>query len=181
MKKNLYVVDTNVPIVANRATDKGKKDGGALLSDIPMSCISGCVDIIDKVTRERLLVIDESGEIFDEYKKRLSFTGQPGVGDKFLKWVHDHQWSLPKKQRVRITKIRESYAEFPEHTGLEDFDLSDRKFVAVANAHSEKPVIVQASDSKWYGWKNALAECGIEVEFVCTEYIKRKFNEKMVK
>lgn len=101
------------------------------------------------------------------------------MGDSFMKWVHDHRWSLLDSQRVEITKNNESYNEFPAHDGLNNFDNSDRKFVAVSNAHSDKPTILQATDSKWWGWKDALSECGITVQFMCERYIESKYQEKM--
>ena len=104
--------------------------------------------------------------------------GQPGVGDIFMKWVHDNRWSLPDSDRVTISKDGDSYKQFPEHEGLVNFDISDRKFVAVANAHPEKPPILQATDCKWWGWKNALKDVGITVHFLCSEYVKTKYEEK---
>lgn len=162
------VVDTNVPINANMS-----------VSNELLPCALACIQIIETVIKKKNLVLDENDEIFDEYKHHLDFSGQPGVGDKFLKWVHDNQWNLPPENRVQITKNGDSYNEFPVHAGLEDFDKSDRKFVAVANAHPKKPPIFQATDSKWWGWKDALSEVGIKVDFVCPEYIKKKYEEKM--
>jgi hypothetical protein len=80
---------------------------------------------------------------------------------------------------VNITKNGDSYDEFPTHDGLDDFDKSDRKFVAVANAHADKPSILQATDSKWWGWKDALAEVGMAVHFLCPDYAEAKYAEKM--
>ena len=96
-----------------------------------------------------------------------------------MKWVHDHRWGFPDEDRVPITKTRDTYEEFPDHPGLENFDLSDRKFVAVANAHPAKPQSLEATDSKWWGWKDALAEAGITVIFLCEDWIKKKYKEKM--
>ncbi len=96
-----------------------------------------------------------------------------------MKWVHDNRWSLLDTDRVAITKNDESYDEFPAHPGLENFDKSDRKFVAVANAHPAKPPILQATDSKWWGWKDALMEVGITVQFICPKYVKTKHAKKI--
>ncbi|MCP4749267.1 MAG: hypothetical protein GY866_00095, partial [Proteobacteria bacterium] len=71
------------------------------------------------------------------------------------------------------------YDEFPEHDGLKNFDISDRKFVAVANAHPDKPPILEATDSNWWGWKDSLAEIGITVTFLCPAYAEGKYSEKM--
>lgn len=76
---------------------------------------------------------------------------------------------------MTITKTGDSYDEFPDHDKLENFDKSDRKFVAAANAHKDKPPILQATDNKWWGWKDSLAEVGITVHFLCPEYTKIKY------
>jgi len=163
-----YVIDTNVPIVANLAT----RDD----ADIPAACIAACVRYIKRITQEGGLVLDEDGEIFQEYRNKLSLRGQSGQGDAFVKWVFDHQWIESKVSRVKIHKQHDSYMEFPDHPGLEKFDPSDRKFVAVSNAHPGKPPILQATDSKWWGWKDALQLMGITVCFLCPSYIKEKFS-----
>lgn len=167
------LVDTNVPKTANLALDPGK---------IPhelTGCVLACVEAVEHVIKKRGLVIDAGDEIFDEYRQQLSMKGQPGVGDRFMKWVHDNRWSLADSDRVTITKNGESYDQFPAHDGLNVFDKSDRKFVAAANAHPAKPPILQATDSKWWGWKDALAEVGIIVHFLCPEYAEVKYEEKM--
>lgn len=168
-----YLVDTNVPKTANLALDP---------TTIPQEltgCVSACVNAIEHVVKKGGLVLDAGDEIFDEYRHQLSMKGQPGMGDAFMKWVHDNRWNFPGTDRVTITKNGESYDEFPNHNGLVNFDNSDRKFVAAANAHSAKPTILQATDSKWWGWKDALDEVGITVQFLCPEYIEPKYAEKM--
>lgn len=168
-----YVVDTNVPKTANRTVDP------AAIPDDLLDCVSTCVEIIEQVVNQGGLVIDSGDEIFDEYRQQLHMAGQPGVGDRFMKWVHDNRWNLPDTDRVMITKTGESYAEFPEHDGLVHFDRSDRKFVAVANAHPDQPPILQATDSKWWGWQGALQEVGVTVHFVCPAYVQAKYAEKI--
>ena len=96
-----------------------------------------------------------------------------------MKWVHDNRWHTAKVERVGITQEGDSYAEFPAHDGLTSFDRSDRKYVAVSNAHPAKPPILQAADSKWWGWKESLTEVGISVQFLCPQYIEKKYHEKM--
>ena len=167
------LVDTNVPKTANLATQPDTS------TDVSYECVLACIEAVDHVIRKRALIIDTRDEIFDEYQQQLSMKGQPGVGDRFMKWVHDNRWSLPDSQRVSITKSGDSYNEFPAHDGLADFDISDRKFVAVANAHPCKPPILQATDSKWWGWKEALGEVGITVHFLCPEYVKTKYAKKI--
>lgn len=169
------VIDTNVPISANLAT---KADAN---TEFPMACVLNCIECIEHVTTKGCLVLDDGGDIVGEYlsQNMLSLKGAPGIGDKFIKWVNDHQWNPSRVSRVRINKNGESYDEFPEHEDLKRFDISDRKFVAVANAHPEKPPIFQATDSKWWGWKDGLLEKGVTVCFLCPDYVKAKYAEKM--
>ena len=166
---SVCVVDTNVAIVANNKN----------IPEELIDCALGCIEVIEKIIKDKCIVLDDGGEIFDEYMHKLSLRGQPGMGDKFLKWVHDNQWNLPEKNRVIITKEGDSYEEFPTSDALSEFDISDRKFVTVANAHPDKPKIYQATDSKWWGWKEALSEIGITVDFVCPDYIEQKYEEKI--
>ena len=170
------LVDTNVPMIANLATQLDPD------SDVPDYCIHESRLHIENITEKGCcLVIDDAGEIFQEYINNLSLPskGQSRFGYAFVKWVHDHQWNPSKVDRVQVTKKGNSYKEFPNHDELSSFDPSDRKFIAVANAHPEKPPILQATDSKWWGWNDALAEVGITVHFLCREYIEAKYAEKI--
>lgn len=168
-----FVVDTNVPKTANHALDP------AAIADELVDCVLACVETIEQVVSQGGIVLDLGDEIFDEYRHQLRMQGQPGVGDRFMKWVHDNRWSLPDSDRVVITKRGDSYDEFPVHDDLISFDRSDKKFVAVANAHPQKPPILQATDSKWWGWQVALREVGITVHFVCPDYAQAKYAEKI--
>ncbi|MBI5061996.1 MAG: hypothetical protein HZB87_00575 [Desulfatitalea sp.] len=167
------VVDTNVPKTANLATNPSS------IPDELVECVMACVNAIDHLVNAGGMVLDDGNEIFDEYRQQLSLSGQPGQGDHFLKWIHDNRWKWPKSDRVRITKNGDSYVEFPDHEGLLNFDRSDRKFVAVANAHLKKPPVLQATDSKWWGWTQALNEVGITVKFLCPDYVESKYKRKM--
>ena len=152
------VVDTNVPIVANGNSPQAGED-----------LVEMCIDALLTITKEGGLVIDSDGRIFEEYRWNLSLSGQPGTGDLFMKWVHDHQWQPEFCERRDITcldEVEQKFAEFPDAAGLEDFDRSDRKFVAVANAGDEKRPILEAVDFKWWGWREALTAVGIQVVFL---------------
>ncbi len=41
--------------------------------------------------------------------------------------------------------------------------------------------MLQATDSKWWGWRDALADCGITVEFLCPEQIQETYERKMLR
>ncbi len=164
-------MDTNIPKTANLAVDPDN------IKEELLHCVVDCIEAIEHVINKKNLVIDSENEIFYEYRRQLSLSGQPGVGDIFVKWVHDHRWALPAEDRVRINKNGHTYDEFPDHEDLINFDNADRKFVAVANAHPADPSILQATDCKWWGWKNALEEVGIPVCFLCPDYVAAKYSQ----
>ena len=80
---------------------------------------------------------------------------------------------------MRITpKGDGSYHEFPSHSDLRGFDVNDHKFIAVAAAHPERPCVLQAFDSKWWGFRRAFQSCGITIEFLCVDEIQAKHKQK---
>ncbi|WP_395857681.1 hypothetical protein [Cystobacter fuscus] len=127
------------------------------------------------------LVIDDKFRILNEYKHKLSPTGQPGVGDAFLKWVLNNQANPTRCTRVELSPRPEDprdFEEFPRDESLSGFDPSDRKFVAVSCAHPDTPHILQATDSKWWGLKEELANRGVRVHFLCPEHIEELHKRK---
>ena len=172
---DVCIIDTNVPLTANLATSQDE-------TEIDLECIEACIETINNVKAEKIrIALDDENEIFSEYMNKLSLSGQPGVGDAFLKWIYDNQWNSKYCDRIPITKEGDSYHEFPMSEALQNFDRSDRKFVTVASVHPKKPPIMQATDSKWWGWSDALDEVGISVIFLCESYISSKYAEKMEK
>lgn len=151
------LVDTNVAIVANGKSEQADED-----------LVEKCIDAILEITTKGGLVIDSEDRIFDEYRQNLSLSGQPGTGDAFMKWVHDFRWQAELCEMRDVTCLDEDeqvFEEFPTADDLREFDRSDRKFVAVANAGKCCPIL-QAVDFKWWGWKDALALAGITVHFI---------------
>jgi hypothetical protein len=161
-------VDTNVLVVANH------RDGGSY------ACARNCARALIELKTLGVIVLDESGLILSEYRRYCCTSGQPGLGDSFIKWVHDNFGRRDLVHTVRPTEIleRRRFEEFPEHPGLAGFDPADAVFVAVANIHPDKPPILQASDAKWVGWKDALKECGITVVFLCEKEVAAAFERK---
>jgi hypothetical protein len=154
------VVDTNVPVLANeRAPDA-------------IQCAAACASALHEITRTGLLVIDEGGLIFGEYKTYLSFAGQPGAGDYFFKWLSDNRY---KPDRVAQVALAEDparpgeFSAFPAAAELAAFDPSDRKFVAAVLTHPERPPVLNATDSDWWDYREVLRPHGVTVRFVCGE------------
>jgi hypothetical protein len=168
-----YVVDTNVAIAA---------DDRAPCT--PM-CAKACRELILAITRDSiLLVLDDAWRIIAEYQNNLNFKGQPGVAQTFLKWVLTNRKNPHRCICVNITpkpSSSEDFEEFPPHPDLTSFDAKDRKFVAVAAKHHRRPPIAQATDNKWWGWKEALLASGIKVHFLCEEEVREHYEKKFLK
>ncbi len=160
----IVVVDTNVPIAANGGSEQASPD-----------CVLACVQHIEQITREGMLVLDDRWYIIREYMHRLHSSGQPGVGDAFLRWVLINQANPARCDLVKITPVDVNnpngtdFAEFPNDPALGKFDRDDRKFVAVAIAHPEHPPILEAVDFKWWNFKDVLYTHSVMIEFLCKE------------
>jgi hypothetical protein len=154
------VIDTNVGIVANSK------------ADVSRACELRCVQLLREVTESGHLVLDREGRIFAEYLRYLSLSGEPGVGDAFMRWVNDHQHDEKLCTRIPLTiKSDQKIVEFPARSALAGFDPSDEKFVAIAAVHPDKPPIQVAVDRGWIRYRDALAEAGIKVKFLCPDDI----------
>jgi hypothetical protein len=167
MRKRV-VIDTNVLVTA---------EGGPGAS---RSCAASCQNKLLEIQAAGSVALDTGWLIIREYEQNLQTSRQPGVGFRFLQWLLNTRSAKDHCSWITITpQSLRGFEEFPDHPGLKKFDRSDRKFVAVAARHSPKLPIVQATDSKWVGWAAALAECAIEVEFVCKNEIKLKYEQKI--
>jgi hypothetical protein len=163
------VIDTNVPLTAN------KKDAPS------PACVLACMQALEALTRSGHLVLDDGWRIINEYKHKLSPNGQPGLGDRFLKWVLTNHANPQRCTKVPLTPRPEDprdFEEFPRDEALSGFDPSDRKFVAVSCAHPERPPILQATDSKWWGLREAFQRCGVDIRFLCPKDIEEIHERK---
>lgn len=152
-----WVIDTNVILVAN-----GQH------AEVSPACVGACVSLLSEVTRSGRIAIDDGYAILREYLHKTSPQVGKRPGDAFLKWVLRNDANPARCDRVPIVAHPErGFVSFPADARLGDFDRSDRKFVAVAAAHAERPAIAQAADSKWLKWAPALKEHHITVEFLC--------------
>lgn len=153
-----FVVDTNVPIVANGRLDPQSRQ-------IPtVDCRTAAITFLVKVIESGRILLDVAGEIQAEYHRHLSPRGQPGVGDRFYLAVLQ---SAPKHiERIDLPKREDGeYADLPQEVIASSFDPSDRKFAALAK--KEQAPVVNAVDTDWLEHRVTLAANDIAVEFVC--------------
>lgn len=148
-----YVIDTNVLVVAN---DKDTTASAACM----LSCVNKLLSI---ASDSNVVCIDSADLIMGEYRRYCNYSGAPGVGDMFFRYVHDNLGNTKLCEQVDITPCEGGFAEFPSCKSLARFDLSDRKFVAVLKASASRPVIINATDSDWRDFRQALAKNKISV------------------
>ncbi|WP_296188000.1 hypothetical protein [Pseudomonas sp. UBA1879] len=164
----LRVVDTNVILAANSAH-----------SDISDECMASCITKLYELKANGIVVIDDGYRILREYQHKTDSKKCKGPGDVFLKWLLQNNANAKHCHQVAISEYEEhKFHEFPVPELEKNFDAPDRKFAAVANAHPQKPSILQAADSKWLDWHDDLKQAGINVDFVCRVDVLRFYAKK---
>lgn len=163
------VIDTNVLLVASQ-----RHDG------VSPQCVDTCIERLKRVRERERIVIDNAYRILSEYQNKLDANKGKRFGEAFLKWLLQNQANSKHVVKVKLTeRAQNDYAEFPNDQELATlFDPPDRKFVAVAHVHPNKPPVLQATDSKWLRWLERLQAHGVRVEFVCPQDICRFFETK---
>jgi hypothetical protein len=153
-----YVVDTNVPIVANGRSEPGHPRPPSI------NCRIAAVRFLETILRSGTILIDLAGEIQAEYRTYLNAEGQPGVGDRFYQLVIN---SMPNRiERIDLVKGSDGeYTDLPQQLILANFDRSDRKFAALAKRGGAQ--VANATDSDWLIHIVTLKNNGIVVNFIC--------------
>jgi predicted nucleic acid-binding protein len=153
------VIDTNVAIAAN-----GRDTHASL------ACQLECVELLQKLTADgnrHRICVDDRDQILEEYRAHLYHRGEPGVGDRFYRYLHDHMYTGARVIRVAITSTDDDargFVELPPN----DIDRSDRKFLAVALLANA--TIVNATDTDWYEKAESIARLGVQVKQLCPEH-----------
>ncbi len=137
----VHVVDTNVLLVANRKHDA-----------VTQGCIEACILCLNGIMKSERVALDDGYRIIGEYLHKNDPNRGKGAGDVFLKWLLRNKASSRCVFVTLEEHSKRGFHSFPEDSDLYNFDLADRKFVAVAVACDEKPPIMQATDAKWLGW-----------------------------
>ena len=161
MAETEVVLDTNVAVVANGTAEQASK-----------ACMSVCTVKLLEISEAKdcSLLLDDRYLILSEYQKELNFSGQPGPGDAFFKWIWERQADERYCRIVTVTPHEaRGFEEFPDDPDLESFDMDDRKFVAIALASGSGPQVFNASDTDWWDHREALQRHGVDVVFLCPD------------
>lgn len=162
--KTDVIVDTNVLAVANHKANQASS-----------MCVLACLDKLEDIINNNILLLDDKRYIIQEYMTYSNFSGQPGAGDRFFKWLWYNQANEQHCRKIPVTPHPErGFAEFPQDPDLESFDRDDRKFVAVAVASESAPAVINASDTDWWNHREALERNGVHVIFLCPELMNAR-------
>ena len=97
------VVDTNVPLTANGANPEA-----------PSDCVASSAKALQAVMASGHLFIDDGRRIVGEYCNKLKTKGEPGPGDRFLKWLLTHEYAEQRVTQVKITQQPDDDEDFVE-------------------------------------------------------------------
>lgn len=170
---NKIIMDTNVAVKAATPQQDCK--------DEELDMQEKCMEFIGEFVNnpESKLVLDLDYEIIKEYRNRIP--KNTNIGQIFLRWFDTYIGRISFEDFLKLDKDRDgNYTMFPLESRTEKFDLSDRKFVALSRAHSEHPPIVEATDGKWFGFKDVFEEYGVHIEFLDIDYAAMMYDRKVV-
>lgn len=152
------VIDTNVLVVADARSAQASDE-----------CVETCAATL-RTASGSVVVLDSSWEIMGEYRRNVQNAWPLGPAASFFRQLNNNLYNVARCHQVDITPHTErEYEEFPDDPRLEDFDRSDRKFVAVSVASGQAPPIRNAVDSDWWPVREVLHEYGVDVTFLCPD------------
>lgn len=167
------ILDTNVPAKASIAPQS------CPIEELDMQ--EKCMEYIGELIRknDKKLVLDLGYEIWKEYHNHVC--KDTSMGRLFFKWFYEYCSTILPQDHIKLEKDQEGlYVDFPYDDETKNFDEADKKFVALSNAHSDKPPIIEASDGKWLGYEAAFAKYGIHIEFLDREYAQKMYEQKIL-
>jgi hypothetical protein len=163
------IIDTNVLISTN----------GRDCPQVTLKCLEETRKFLQGFIKEGVIVLDNQWLILTEYKHKVNSTGQPGIGDAFLKWILTNLANSQRCQQIPIHPLGDNnFLEFPDDPELEEFDRSDRKFVAVALADPDNPPIVNAVDTDWLKFYEPLVKNGLKIQLLCPDLLTSLLSNK---
>ncbi len=170
--KSKVILDTNVPAKAATAPN---------LCPLEELAVQGkCMEyIFELINGQTKLVLDADYEIVKEYRNNVDKTSNMGI--LFLKWLDQYLGRIEMCDLLKLEKDGNGeYVFFPLDDDTKDFDPNDRKFIALANFHLEKPPIIEGTDGKWWGYVVAFRKYGIEIHFLDEEYAQKMYKKKII-
>lgn len=167
------ILDTNVPVKASVLPES------CCVNELVMQkkCMEYINDLVN--SKDSKIVLDMDFEILNEYRNNVS--DKSNMGKIFFRWLYNYYSHIQPEDNIKLVKDEcGKYLKFPYDKDTKSFDESDKKFIALANAHREKPPIVEAADGKWLGYEEAFAKYGITIEFIDRDYAQKMYEQKIL-
>ncbi len=127
LSKKGYIVDTNVPITANRSLNDKKRP------KVSLKCIAACSEVLEDIIEKKVqLILDKDGEILEEYRTHLS-EEIISLGGIFFMLIHNYLYNKKPSQphieinQISIKKVGRSYEELINHTRLKEIHTGPKK------------------------------------------------------
>ncbi len=154
--KRLLVLDTNVLVVANRQNPA-----------VAEQCVDQARECLANAAIRDTVCLDKDDQILTEYARQINAEARPqDIAARLLIWLRQNKYS---ENRIRIVDLKINlageYTDCPIKLILAGFDVSDRKFAAVAK--KGKATVINATDSDWLDHAATLQEVGIRVDNLC--------------
>jgi hypothetical protein len=167
-----HVIDTNVLLVASA----GHPGSPFIESNVPPEQQRIVLDwlMAFRTDRRRNVVLDGLWKIWKEYHHKM--TGQ----DIGLLVVTEKLQSVSVRT-VDILYDKHGHGCLPKELEKVVHDRADRKLVAVAMAYMATEGecnIVNACDSDWYDWEEALEQAGVVVEQLIDKWCRPRWKKK---
>lgn len=167
------ILDANVPAKAAVSP--------AFCPESDLQIQEKCMSYIENLVNEKdsKLVLDIGYEIMTEYRNNVC--KDSNMGKIFFRWLYDYYSRIDNNDHIKLEKNDNGqYKDYPYYDDTKDFDESDKKYIALANAHSEKPPIIEATDGKWMGYESVFLRYDISIEFLDRNYAQRVYEKKII-
>ena len=141
--------------------------------------VNACVEFIHALIKnlDSKIVLDMDREIIQEYEHNVERTD---MGKQFFNWLYTYVKQMDIiNDMLKLEKDNENYCAFPDDKELKEFDLADRKFIALARSHNENPPIIEAADGKWLQFVETLKKYNIEIKFLDIDYAQKMYKKKI--
>jgi hypothetical protein len=152
------VVDTNVFAVAERLHTGASEE-----------CVLACVRLVRQIADGQRVAADSADAILREYLGTLDTLKASGIAAKLATRLWRMRHDAAVCHLTDITPIDDppgAFAEVPP--SLQDFDVDDQKFIAVACAVGTTPPIYAALDGEWWERRVDFVAAGVDVQFLCS-------------
>lgn len=157
----IYVVDTNVFVAAQ---------GDA--THLSQPCQQTALSFVRDLGYKHTIAVDQTRKIINEYRNNIP---RLSAIDTLL----NKMLTTGRIDMVAVAFDDNGDAILPNACQMKD--RSDRKFVAVALTHPNKPPICNASDTDWLENEKELNACEVQMMHLCERETREKFAAKQAK